>query len=506
MDYHSLAQRILDLAAGPDNIQSFTNCMTRLRLDLVRTQTADAEAIKELDGVLGVVEGKQLQVVVGPGHAERLRTAFGEVMGSAGSAPATVTDPTAQDASCSTARRDGDSVTAQTELTRVAPEGDTDLAVRTKKKVRSKQTSRVHAIFRHVGNIFAPIIPGFIACGLVSAICGMWKAIDPTVTSDEWFLVLVGLGGIVTASLNLIVGHNTAQEFGGSPILGFIAGGVPYMPALAGRAATDTTAAIAVTIPIFGELQPGLGGVISVMITAWLFAGVEKWLRRIIPAVLELFLVPAVTLLLGAAASIFVIMPLSSLLMRGLTWLLVDFALAKGGIIDGFILATLFLPMVMLGIHQGLTPIHAQLIANHGFTELLPILAMAGAGQVGMAVAILMKTRNPRLQSVIKSALPISILGVGEPLIYGVSLPLLYPFLTACLGGGFGGAFVAWGMQHSGAFGSQALGLSGLLMAPVISSSGWSWYLGGWLISVIMGAVLTFLFGFRESIADRIID
>ena len=232
----------------------------------------------------------------------------------------------------------------------------------------------------------------------------------------------------------------------------------------------------------------------------------EKWLRRIIPAVLELFLVPAVTLLLGAAASIFVIMPLPSLLMRGLTWLLVDFALAKGGIIGGFILATLFLPMVMLGIHQGLTPIHAQLIANHGFTELLPILAMAGAGQVGMAVAILMKTRKPRLQSVIKSALPISILGVGEPLIYGVSLPLLYPFLTACLGGGFGGAFVAWGMQHSGAFGSQALGLSGLLMAPVISSSGWSWYLGGWLISVIMGAVLTFLFGFRESIADRIID
>ena len=278
------------------------------------------------------------------------------------------------------------------------------------------------------------------------------------------------------------------------------------MPALAGRAATDTTAAIAVTIPIFGELQPGLGGVIGVMITAWLFAGVEKWLRRIIPAVLELFLVPAVTLLLGAAASIFVIMPLSSLLMRGLTWLLVDFALAKGGIIGGFILATLFLPMVMLGIHQGLTPIHAQLIANHGFTELLPILAMAGAGQVGMAVAILMKTRNPRLQSVIKSALPISILGVGEPLIYGVFLPLLYPFLTACLGGGFGGAFVAWGMQHSGAFGSQALGLSGLLMAPVISSSGWSWYLGGWLIAVIMGAVLTFLFGFRESIADRIID
>ena len=173
-------------------------------------------------------------------------------------------------------------------------------------------------------------------------------------------------------------------------MLGLIAGGVPYMPALAGTAATDKTAAIPLTIPIFGKLQPGLGGVIGVMITAWLFTVIERRLRKVVPAAIELFLVPAVTLLLGAAASIFVIMPLSSLLMKGLTWLLVDFALAKGGIIGGFILATFFLPMVMLGIHQGLTPIHAQLIANHGFTELLPILAMAGAAQVGMAIAVLM--------------------------------------------------------------------------------------------------------------------
>lgn len=464
MDYHLLAREILDLVGGPDNIASFTNCMTRLRLNLIRPETADAEAINGLAGVLGVVEGKELQVVVGPGHAERLRSAFGEVMGSVGYTPATDTDATTQVTPPGTAKRGVDSAVVETEPSSVL-EGDTDIAVRTKKMVRGTQTSRVQAMFRHIGNIFVPIIPGFIACGLVTAICGIWKTIDPTVADDGWFLVLVGLGGIVIASLNFIVGHNTAQECGGSPVLGLIAGGVPYMPALAGTAATDKTAAIPLTIPIFGKLQPGLGGVIGVMITAWLFTVIERRLRKVVPAAIELFLVPAVTLLLGAAASIFVIMPLSSLLMKGLTWLLVDFALAKGGIIGGFILATFFLPMVMLGIHQGLTPIHAQLIANHGFTELLPILAMAGAAQVGMAIAVLMKTRNPKLRSVIKSALPIGILGVGEPLIYGVSLPLLYPFLTACLGGGFGGAFIAWGTQNSGTFGSQAFGLSGLLMA-----------------------------------------
>ena len=40
MDYHLLAREILDLVGGPDNIASFTNCMTRLRLNLIRPETA----------------------------------------------------------------------------------------------------------------------------------------------------------------------------------------------------------------------------------------------------------------------------------------------------------------------------------------------------------------------------------------------------------------------------------------------------------------------------------
>ncbi len=33
-------------------------------------------------------------------------------------------------------------------------------------------------------------------------------------------------------------------------------------------------------------------------------------------------------------------------------------------------------------------------------------------------------------------------MGVGSPLLYGVTLRLGRPFVTACLGGGFGGAFI----------------------------------------------------------------
>ena len=46
-----------------------------------------------------------------------------------------------------------------------------------------------------------------------------------------------------------------------------------------------------------------------------------------------------------------------------------------------------FLPVVMAGLHHALIPIHTTLIEQNGYTILLPVLAMAGAGQIG-AVAI----------------------------------------------------------------------------------------------------------------------
>jgi PTS system sucrose-specific IIC component len=362
----------------------------------------------------------------------------------------------------------------------------------------------VHALFRHIGNIFIPIIPGFIACGLVVAIANVWKLIDPDVVANPWYLAFAALGGIVVGALNLLVGHNTAKEFGGTPVLGLIAGGVSYLPALAGIPAGDGTDAQPLSLPLFGDLRPALGGVIGVIATAWVFTVIEKQVRRRVPAAADLFVVPVVTLLVGAALCVLVIMPLSALLMQGIDWLLIDFALERGGIFGGYLLASLFLPLVMLGIHQGLTPLHAQLITDHGYTELLPVLAMAGAAEVGMAIAIYVKTRSPRLRGIIRAALPIGVMGVGEPLIYGVSLPLFYPLITACLGGGFGGAFIAFGMQVTDGFGAGALGLSGVLMTAVISNGQWLWYVGGLLISYVMGFTLTYLFGFKEHMVERL--
>ncbi|MDO7204897.1 hypothetical protein Q5M85_12870 [Paraclostridium bifermentans] len=62
----------------------------------------------------------------------------------------------------------------------------------------------------------------------------------------------------------------------------------------------------------------------------------------------------------------------------------------------------LFLPLVMTGMHQALTPIHADLIASTGSTVLLPILATAGMAQVGATIAVFKKTKNKRLKETAK--------------------------------------------------------------------------------------------------------
>jgi len=120
---------------------------------------------------------------------------------------------------------------------------------------------------------------------------------------------------------------------------------------------------------------------------------------------------------------------------------------------------------------------------------------MAGAGQVGAAIAIWLKakrTGNKRMMSVIGGALPAGVLGVGEPLIYGVTLPMGKPFITAGLGAGFGGAF-CMAMKVA----ATTWGPSGVLALPIMVAGGNSattqmlCYVIGLIISYVMGFIIT---------------
>lgn len=223
----------------------------------------------------------------------------------------------------------------------------------------------------------------------------------------------------------------------------------------------------------------------------WLLSLVEKQLHKLIPDSIDIIVTPTIALLVIGLATIFLIMPIAGVISNSLVGV-INTILEKGGIVAGFTLGLTFLPMVMFGLHQILTPIHMEMIAQTGQTLLLPILAMAGAGQVGAALALWIRCKkDTQLVEMIKGALPVGILGIGEPLIYGVTLPLGRPFITACIGGGIGGAVI-------GAFGNVgaiAIGPSGAALIPLIANNQWLAYVLGLLAAYAGGFVATFFFG-----------
>ena len=120
---------------------------------------------------------------------------------------------------------------------------------------------------------------------------------------------------------------------------------------------------------------------------------------------------------------------------------------------------------------------------------------MAGAGQVGASIAVYLKTKNKKLKQTIASALPVGFMGIGEPLIYGVTLPLGKPFISACIGGAFGGAVKAFFNV-----GATYIGLSGLPLTA--STDKMLYYLIGLFTAYIFGFIATLIIGFNDPIEE----
>jgi sucrose PTS system EIIBCA or EIIBC component len=298
-------------------------------------------------------------------------------------------------------------------------------------------------------------------------------------------MILSIIGSGLFGYLGILVGVNAAKEFGGSPALGGLAGILIINPAIG-------------DVALFGEnLLPGRGGLIGVLIAAIFMAFVEKNVRKIMPQAIDIIFTPTIALLVTGLLTYSVFMPIggfiSDIITQGLLSLI-----DVGGLVAGFVLGATFLPLVVTGLHQGLTPVHLELINSLGDDPLLPILAMGGAGQVGAAFAIFMKTKKKKLKRAVGGALPAGILGIGEPLIFGVTLPLGRPFLTACLGAGFGGAFQAYFDVAT-----FAIGVSGIPLIFLVNAGEIIFYIIGLLIAYAAGFILTYLFGFNDEMASE---
>lgn len=465
-----LAERIIAAVGGMDNIDSVMNCMTRVRIKVLDENKVDDQELRHIDGVMGVIHDERIQVVVGPGTVNKVANHMAELSGVklGDRIPHNHNDSEKMDYKSYAA----------------------DKAKANKEAHKAKQKNgKLNKVLKSIANIFIPLIPAFIGAGLIGGIAAVLSNLMVAgYISGAWITQLIAVFNVIKdgmlAYLAIFTGINAAKEFGATPGLGGVIGGTTLLTGIAGKN---------ILMNVFtGEpLQPGQGGIIGVIFAVWILSIVEKRLHKIVPNAIDIIVTPTIALLIVGLLTIFIFMPLAGFVSDSLVSV-VNGIISIGGVFSGFIIGASFLPLVMLGLHHIFTPIHIEMINQSGATYLLPIAAMAGAGQIGAALALWVRCkRNTTLRNTLKGALPVGFLGIGEPLIYGVTLPLGRPFLTACIGGGIGGAVIG-GIGHIGA---KAIGPSGVSLLPLISDNMYLGYIAGLLAAYAGGFVCTYLFG-----------
>lgn len=473
MTNQELSRKILELVGGKSNVVSAANCMTRLRIQLKDNSKAKIAQLKATDGVLGVVEDATLQVILGPGKAKKVCDLF-------------VVDAGVQNGMST----------------------DNDWQSNKAAMKAGQKDSPLKQGLRTIANIFIPMIPAVIAAGLFNGLASLMGQLFPeAIASGAGVIFIIQtlfslFGASFLGYFAIYTGVNAAKVFGATPALGGMIGGI----SIGSQIVTISTllGLYNADVPLNSILTTGKGGIIGVIIGVWILSKVEKALRKVIPDVLDLILTPLLSMIAVGVVYVFILMPVTGFLsdiLVGALSLLINSSNPVVSIISGYVMSAVFLPMVLLGLHHGLIPIYAVQLETLGGVTLFPCLAMAGAGQVGAALAIYLKARqvnNLRMQQTIIGALPAGVLGVGEPLIYGVTLPMGKPFVTAGLGAGFGGAFVM--LMHVQAI---AWGPSGLVAVPLMRTPSMMLYFFlGIIIAYIMGFIITW-FGIKaEDVAN----
>lgn len=459
-----LAAKILEYCGGKENVVCAVNCMTRVRVTTKEDREIRTDALKALESVLGVVHDREnyVEIVVGPGKSRECVA----VLRSLG-------------------------IPEEPETEEETGSAEPETAEESRKGIRRT--------LKTFGEIFAPLIPGIIAAGLCAGFAALIAGIPGSLDNRVLAVIhqlLTGVNATMVTFLTAWAGYRAAEVFGGTPILGGMLGMFTTL---------GNVDEIAKLIGLYDEAQPlnailraGRGGILAAVIGVWILCRIEKAVRGKIKGALDVVFSPLLTLLASLVLYVFVLMPALGFVSTWICKGIEAVSMSESPVvrmIAGFVSAMVFLPMVAAGMHHGLIALYTVQLETIGYVTLYPALAMAGAGQVGAALAIALKARkngNTKLLRVINGALPAGILGIGEPLIYGVTMPLGKPFITAGIGAGFGGAFVMLMRVASTTWGpSGILGVFVMTEGPNGVFASIACYLAGLLISCAAGYALT---------------
>jgi len=463
MKYEKLAKDIIKNVGGKENVNSLVHCITRLRFKLKDKSKANTEVLKNMDGIVTVIEsGGQYQVVIG----NHVSDVYDDVVAIGGF---------------------GESSDEES----------------------GEKVSMFNRIIDTISGVFTPILGVLAATGMIKGFNALFLTLGLYTQASGTYQILQAIGDCLFFFFPIFLGYCASKKFKGSHFIGMAIGaslvyptlstlttGKPLYTLFAGSIIASPVYITFLKIPVI--LMTYSSSVIPIILAAYVGAKIERGFKKIIPDVVKMFLVPFCTLLVIIPLTFIVIGPLA-------TWagkLLGAGTLSIYGfspIIAGVFMGGLWQVFVIFGLHWGFIPIVINNLSVLHYDPILTGVFAASFAQTGVVLAILLKTKNIKLKSLCIPAFISGIFGVTEPAIYGITLPRKKPFILSCIAAAVAGGVT--GIMGTKGYIMGGLGIFGI--PSYISPKGIDGGFYGAIISIIVGFVLGFLLMYFAGFKDE---
>ena len=407
------AKELLAAVGGKENIAAVSHCVTRMRFVLNDPAKADVPRIEKIKSAKGTfTQAGQFQVIIG----NTVSDFYNDFVAVSGI------------------------------------EGVSKDAV---KSAAKQNQNRAQKIMSALAEIFAPLIPIMITGGLIlgfrNCIDSMYLLENGTKTlvqvSQFWsgvdsFLWLIGEA--IFHMLPVCICWSVTKKMGTTESLGIVLGLTLVSGQLLNAYSVATTAAADIPKWDFGFVQVNMIGyqaqVIPAMLAAFTLVYLEKFFRKICPAVISMIVVPFCSLVLSVMAAHFVLGPIGWAIGSAVSSAVYAGISGPFRVIFGAVFGFVYAPLVITGLHHMSNAIDLQLVADFGGTMLWPMIALSNIAQ-GSAVLgmIYLQRKNAAAQEVNVPSCISCYLGVTEPAMFGVNLKYNFPFLCGMIGSAVAG-------------------------------------------------------------------
>lgn len=403
-DNKKIAQDILAAVGGKENVTSAIHCMTRLRLTLKDPALVPESALKNIEGVLSVVQaGGQHQFVIGQ-NVPKVYDEFCNITGLA--------------------KQD-------------ALQENLDGA---KEKLTLKKSAQI--VMNYISSSMLPMIPAMMG----AALC---KALGAVLSPD--------MLGIVAADSNLItllnfvydgffyflpimVGFSAAKKMNIPAHMGAYMGGILIAPAFI-QMVTDGTAfdILGLNVTMVNYSQ----SVVPVLLSVAFMGLIYRLLNKYFPEVLTTIFTPFLTLIVTVPVSFLALAPLGNNIANAIGGGIAAFGNATG-FFGVAVIGAIWEFLVMAGMH---TPVIMTFLVDamsKGYMEGAVLGASCATwAAYGVALGAFLRLKNKQDKSMAGGFFISGIIGgITEPTLYGLCMKFRRCFISLMIGGFVGGAYM----------------------------------------------------------------